>query len=214
MSPLARNSISSPTLSAAGHDVSPLREEEVTDLARALSAKERRVLLHHGTEPAFSGTLLGNTRAGTYACRMCGLPLFASNAKFDAGTGWPSFHEPVDRSHVACLEDRSHGRIRTEVRCARCGGHLGHVFSDGPSPTRERYCIDSVALEFVDAGQPLPRKTRRDRVQGLAHQLWQERGSPLGSPDLDWFQAEELLGVRPSVSALPLFALGIERRTS
>ena len=155
---------SAPKISAAGYDVTPLGEEEVTELARALSEEERRVLLHHGTEPPFCGDLLDNTRQGTYACRLCGLPLFASDAKFESGTGWPSFFKPVDRAHVAYVRDHSHGMIRVEIRCARCGGHLGHVFPDGPPPTRERYCLNSVSMEFVDAGRPLPRKTRVDRA--------------------------------------------------
>ncbi len=159
----ARISTSGPTISAAGYDVSPLSEEEVMDLAKALNTEERRVLLHHGTEPAFCGIFLDNKKQGTYACRLCGLPLFASNAKFESGTGWPSFIQPVDRAHIAYIEDRGHGMVRTEIRCARCGGHLGHVFPDGPPPTRERYCLNSVSMEFVDAGQPLPRKTRTDR---------------------------------------------------
>jgi peptide-methionine (R)-S-oxide reductase len=152
-----------PVVSKAGYDVTPLGEEEVTELAKALNPEERRVLLHHGTEPAFCGNLLDHHTQGTYACRLCGLPLFASNAKFDSGTGWPSFYQPVDRAHIAYIEDRSHGMVRTEIRCARCGGHLGHVFADGPPPTRERYCLNSVSMEFIDAGQPLPRKTRTDR---------------------------------------------------
>ena len=159
-----RASTSGPAISAAGHDVSPLNEEEVTELAKALSAEERRVLLHHGTEPAFCGNLLDNKKQGTYACRLCGLPLFESTAKFESGTGWPGFYQPVDRAHIAYIQDQSHGMVRTEIRCARCGGHLGHVFPDGPPPTRERYCLNSVSMEFVDAGRPLPRKTRTDRA--------------------------------------------------
>ena len=165
MSQSVRVPASGPTVSAAGYDVSPLGEAEVMELAKALSAEERRVLLHQGTEPAFCGNLLDNKKQGTYACRLCGLPLFASGAKFESGTGWPSFYQPVDRAHVAYIEDRSYGMVRTEIRCARCGGHLGHVFPDGPPPTRERYCLNSVSMEFVDAGQPLPRKTRADRAR-------------------------------------------------
>src|SRR3954471_780869 len=153
-----------PRISAAGYDVTPLGPDEVTSLAEALTAEERGVLLNHGTEPAFCGNLLDNKKQGTYACRLCGLPLFASTAKFDSGTGWPSFFQPVDRAHIAYIQDRSHGMVRTEIRCARCGSHLGHVFPDGPAPTRERYCLNSVSMEFVDAGQPLPRKTRTDRA--------------------------------------------------
>ncbi len=148
MSQSARVSASGPAVSAAGYDVSPLGEEEVTNLAKALNAEERRVLLDHGTEPAFCGNLLDNKKQGTYACRLCGLPLFASGAKFDSGTGWPSFFQPVDRAHIAYVEDRSHGMTRTEVRCARCESHLGHVFDDGPRPTGERYCMNSLSLGF------------------------------------------------------------------
>ena len=164
MSQPARIPASSPTISAAGYDVSPLSCEELMDLAKSLNAEERRVLLHHGTEPAFCGNLLDNKKEGTYACRLCGLPLFASKAKFESGTGWPSFYQPVDRAHVAYVEDRSHGMVRTEIRSSRCGVHLGHVFADGPPPTRERYCLNSVSMEFVDSGRPLPRKTRTDRA--------------------------------------------------
>jgi peptide-methionine (R)-S-oxide reductase len=156
MSPTTR--VPPPTISAAGYDVSPLGEQEVQNLARDLSAEERRVLLDHGTEPAFCGLLLGNKTGGTYTCRLCGLPLFESRTKFESGTGWPSFDQPVDRAHIAYIHDHSYGMVRTEVRCARCGGHLGHVFPDGPPPTGERYCLNSVAMEFVERGRPLPDK--------------------------------------------------------
>jgi peptide-methionine (R)-S-oxide reductase len=149
---------SAPVISAAGFDVTPLSKEEVERLAKPLSGEERRVLLNQGTEPPFCGNLLDNKREGTYVCRLCGLPLFESKTKFHSGTGWPSFYQPVDRAHIAYIEDRSHGTVRTEIRCARCGGHLGHVFPDGPAPTGDRYCLNSVSLEFVDAGQPLPKK--------------------------------------------------------
>ena len=166
MIPSARSSTSIPTTSAAGYDVSPLGVDEVTELAKSLNEEERRVILHHDTEPAFCGNLVDNKKQGTYVCRLCGLPLFASRTKFDSGTGWPSFYEPVDRGHIAYIEDRTYGMSRTEIRCARCGGHLGHVFPDGPHPTGERYCLNSVSMEFVDAGQPLPRRTRVDRASG------------------------------------------------
>ena len=158
MSQTTRVPTSGPTISAAGYDVSPLGEQEVLDLAQALNPEERRVLLDHGTEPAFCGNLLGNKKEGTYVCRLCGLPLFESKAKFESGTGWPSFYQPVDRAHIAYVQDHSHGMVRTEIRCARCGGHLGHVFADGPPPTGERYCLNSVSMEFVEQGRPLPRK--------------------------------------------------------
>jgi peptide-methionine (R)-S-oxide reductase len=87
-------------------------------------------------------------------CRLCGLPLFASNTKFDSGTGWPSFFQPFDPGHIRNLQDTSHGMVRVETRCARCDAHLGHVFDDGPPPSHLRYCMNSVSLEFVDEGAP------------------------------------------------------------
>jgi peptide-methionine (R)-S-oxide reductase len=148
------------TISAAGFDLTPPTAEERTRLEASLNEEERRVLLHHGTEAPFCGGLLNQKKSGVYCCRLCGLPLFESKAKFESGTGWPSFYQPVGRAHIAYIEDRSHGMTRTEIRCARCGGHLGHVFPDGPPPTRERYCLNSVSMEFADAGQPLPLKVR------------------------------------------------------
>ncbi len=125
-------------------------------LADALSPEEQRVLLQHGTEAPFCGAFLDNKRNGTYVCRLCGLPLFTSSAKFDSGTGWPSFFQPYDQAHVGRIRDTSHGMIRTEVVCARCGSHLGHVFPDGPPPTGERHCLNSLALGFVGEGEDLP----------------------------------------------------------
>jgi peptide-methionine (R)-S-oxide reductase len=135
--------------SATGYDLTPPSAEELNRLAAALSPEERRVLLHHGTEPPFCGGLLANKEPGVYACRLCGLPLFRSAAKFESGTGWPSFYEPLDDQHVARIRDTSHGMIRVEIRCARCGGHLGHVFPDGPPPTGHRHCLNSAALQFA-----------------------------------------------------------------
>ncbi|HEU4600655.1 MAG TPA: peptide-methionine (R)-S-oxide reductase MsrB [Steroidobacteraceae bacterium] len=99
------------------------------------------------------GTLLNNKQAGLYACRLCGLPLFRANAKFESGTGWPSFYEPFDKDHVADILDESHGMIRVEIRCQRCDAHLGHVFDDGPPPTRKRYCLNSVSMKFYPEGE-------------------------------------------------------------
>ncbi|MGH8622285.1 MAG: peptide-methionine (R)-S-oxide reductase MsrB [Burkholderiales bacterium] len=138
--------------SASGHDLGPLTTAERDRLAQKLSPEERRILLDHGTEPAFCGLLLDNKAPGMYACRLCGLPLFRSGAKFESGTGWPSFIEPFDRDHIRYVEDKSYGMARTEIRCARCDGHLGHVFPDGPPPTGRRYCLNSAALEFVPDG--------------------------------------------------------------
>jgi peptide-methionine (R)-S-oxide reductase len=144
-----------PTVSASGYDITPLDRARVLELAARLTAEEQRVLLNQGTEPAFCGTLLDNHLEGTYDCRLCGLPLFRSDATFHSGTGWPSFFQPFDPAHVRELTDISHGMVRTEIRCARCGGHLGHVFPDGPPPTGRRYCLNSASLEFVeDTGRP------------------------------------------------------------
>lgn len=138
-----------PERSASGHDLRRLDEAERNRLAATLSPEERRVILNQGTEPPFCGSLLNNKQAGTYVCRLCSLPLFKADAKFESGTGWPSFFQPIDPDHVAELMDESHGMIRVEIRCQRCDGHLGHVFDDGPPPTRKRYCLNSVSMKFV-----------------------------------------------------------------
>ena len=142
--------------SATGYDLTPLSSERITALAHDLTPEERQVILHQGTERPFCGLFLDNKKQGVYTCRLCGLPLFKSDAKFDSGTGWPSFFQPFDPEHVANIADRSHGMTRIEIRCRRCDSHLGHVFEDGPPPTHLRYCLNSVSLGFVDAGQPLP----------------------------------------------------------
>lgn len=139
-----------PKVSAAGYDLEPLGASERDRRIAGFSAEERRVILHQGTEPPFCGGLLANKSSGVYHCRLCDLPLFRSSAKFDSGTGWPSFMQPFDPEHVRTVRDVSHGMIRDEIRCARCDGHLGHVFDDGPPPTGQRYCLNSVSLTFVE----------------------------------------------------------------
>lgn len=142
--------------SPSGFDLTPPNEAERAALEADLSPEEKRVLLAHGTEAPFCGTLLGEKREGVFCCRQCGLPLFQTKTKFESGTGWPSFSIPVDNAHVKSVRDVSHGMVRVETRCARCDSHQGHVFPDGPPPTNLRFCINSVALSFVAEGEALP----------------------------------------------------------
>ena len=130
-------------------DVKQLTEDE---WRQQLTPEQYRILRQKETEAAFTGQYWNNHAKGTFVCAGCGQPLFDSETKFDSGTGWPSFYQPVDPAAVASESDRSFGMIRTEVTCSRCGGHLGHVFDDGPRPTGLRYCINSASLKLKQAG--------------------------------------------------------------
>jgi peptide-methionine (R)-S-oxide reductase len=116
--------------------------------AAELTPEQYEVMRRHGTEPAFKGKYTYSKDKGVYRCAACGAELFSSDAKFDSGTGWPSFTEPSVAEAVETREDRSYGMVRVEVLCRRCGGHLGHVFDDGPGPNGQRWCINSVALDL------------------------------------------------------------------
>jgi peptide-methionine (R)-S-oxide reductase len=122
-------------------------EKSDDEWQKRLSPEQYRVLREHGTERAFTSPLNAEKRRGTFSCAGCGAPLFSSETKYDSGTGWPSFWKPLDNA-VGESADRSWFMVRTEVHCARCGGHLGHVFEDGPQPTRMRYCMNGVAMTF------------------------------------------------------------------
>ena len=148
------------TISAAGHDVTPLPPDKVAELAKKLTPEQYRITQNAGTEQAFCGTLLDNKKDGMYTCVVCGLPLFKSEHKFTSGTGWPSFFVGYDPAHIREKTDTSYGMVRTEINCARCDAHLGHVFSDGPPPTGQRYCLNSESLEFVEDGQPVPEASK------------------------------------------------------
>lgn len=122
------------------------------DIKKKLSHEEYRVLREKGTEAPFSGALLHEKRSGMYACKVCGRELFKSDAKFDSGTGWPSFDEAIPGA-VELKSDTSHGMLRTEVVCSNCGSHLGHVFEDGPTKTGKRFCMNSVCLDLKPDGK-------------------------------------------------------------
>jgi methionine-R-sulfoxide reductase len=132
-----------------GQPLTPLIKND-EEWRKELSDFEYHVMRQAGTEQAFTGEYWDNHKVGVYTCRACDLPLFDSKTKFDSGTGWPSFYEKYAKGNVASQADQSLGMDRTEVHCARCGGHLGHVFPDGPKPTGLRYCINSVSLKFVE----------------------------------------------------------------
>ncbi len=154
---------------AKGELVGPIETKELRltdgEWRRRLTPEQFEILRSSSTERPYCGTLLDQKVPGVYACAGCGLPLFSSDSKFHSGTGWPSFFQPIADGNVDERTDSSHGMARTEINCARCGGHLGHVFNDGPAPTGLRYCLNSAALNFTSSdhlatlADPLARPT-------------------------------------------------------
>lgn len=187
-----------------GDDGGPARPEQNPRVVKSdaewlaqLGEEAFRITRRAGTERPFCGLLLDNKEHGVYFCVCCGLPLFASNAKFQSGTGWPSFFRPFARENVLELEDRSHGMLRTEIECARCSGHLGHVFEDGPPPTGLRYCLNSEALTFVSDAE-----IARRRLRGaVGEQIIEPKGARV--LEVATFGAGCFWGVQSEFDALP-----------
>ncbi len=185
-----------PAYSKSGHNIVPLTTAEREVLAAKLTPEAFQITQKEGTERPFCGTLLDNKKNGTYMCVVCGLPLFASQHKFDSGTGWPSFFSPYDDDHITRTVDRSHGMTRTEISCARCDAHLGHVFPDGPPPSGERHCLNSAALTFVEEGDPIPEASRPVKTEtayfaagcfwGVEH--WFQQGDGVISAESGYMQ--------------------------
>lgn len=160
-----RQVMTMPRYSKSGYDLTPLTQEQIDEISSTLTPEQVRITQESGTEPAFCGNLTNTTEPGIYVSVVGGLPLFRSTQKFISKSGWASFFEPFDPDHIIEIEDRSHGMVRTEIRDARSGAHLGHVFDDGPAPTGKRYCVNSAALKFIPQGDPIPPESQPVRSE-------------------------------------------------
>ena len=176
-------------------------EKTEAEWREELSPEEYEVLRKKGTERAFTGAYWDSKDEGVYRCKACGQELFTSDTKFDSGTGWPSFYEPMDSEHVETETDRSFFMKRTEVHCSRCGSHLGHVFDDGPNPTGLRYCINSCSLDLdkAESARPNPAVARSPRA--LRRPRAPEAGARCRRPR--WPFSIRAISVRPTATAVP-----------
>lgn len=146
-----RSHSDSPSSPSTMNDTTTFSNE---DWKKKLTPEQYRILRECGTERAFTGKFWNHHESGTYVCAGCGEKLFSSETKFESGSGWPSYYAPLSDSAIGESKDRSHGMIRVEIHCAKCGGHLGHVFDDGPQPTGLRYCVNSASLDFEPDADP------------------------------------------------------------
>jgi|MDTC01.2.fsa_nt_gb peptide methionine sulfoxide reductase msrA/msrB len=187
-----------PIYSRSGYEITPLTEKQLKPLLAELDSETIRITQKAGTEQPFCGTLLDNKKSGFYSCVVCGLPLFSSQHKFTSGTGWPSFFSPFAPEHVKSKIDTKFDMNRTEIVCARCDAHLGHVFEDGPKPTGKRFCLNSISLHFIEDGEEIPTQSKPVETEtayfaggcfwGIEH--WFQKGMGVINVESGYMQGE------------------------